>query len=73
MGKILPEEKIIEEIKDLSTQWLLAPTEETKRQLSSFCMLLLSKQATEGKDIAEVSKQLEQTKRIQERLSDEKL
>lgn len=73
MGKLMPIEKLVEEIKDHATQWLINPTEEEKQKLCSMCMLLLSKEATEGKNILEVSQQMERQKRIHERLENEKL
>ena len=69
MAQLMPEEDLIEEIKSLSTEYTITKDEETKKKLQMYCTLLVTKEATQGKDIAKISKELEETKRIRERMN----
>lgn len=69
MGKLMPEDKLIEMIAKDATEYGLTKNPETKKKMLTTCMILLAKEATEGKDIKEVANSLEETKRIHERLN----
>lgn len=72
MGKMMPMEMIAEEIKEASTEYLLTKSEESKKKLTMYSVLLATKEAVGDRDIDKLSKDLEETKRIQERLNSEK-
>lgn len=75
LGKHLPEDHLIEEIKKYSTEYSITQSEYAKKHLQLNCMLFLAKQSTEGKSDAQVVNQMKEVgemQRIRERLNTEK-
>jgi hypothetical protein len=70
-AKVMPEEMIIEQIEESLTEYKITRTDEAKKKLTMYCMLMATKSGTEGKDIEQITHELGEVRRIKERMNSE--
>lgn len=73
MAKVMPPEMLANDIKEAATEYLITKSPESLKKLTVFCVLLASKESMGERDVFEVSKELDEQKRIKERLNSEKV
>lgn len=73
LGAAIPEEIIIDQLSEALTQHKITPSKDSKERLEMYCMLLLSKTATEKHGLEKIMKETSEVQKIHERLNDQKL
>lgn len=71
-AKVMPFEKIVEEIEQNAKDFRLSGNEESKKKLSMFCLVFCMKEAQQDIPAEKILRDMGQMERIKERMDSEK-